>query len=85
MVTLDIGASAGSYTDYVKLFMNILTGLVVAGSIFRSTLAGLSYMSSNDQSLGEFLKKLRKVIIAAILCGGVPQIIKFIAIIYGGD
>jgi len=83
MVNLDIGASAGSYTDYVKLFMNILTGLVVAGAIFRSTLAGLSYLS-NDQPLDELLKKLRKVVIAAILCGSVPQIIKLIAVVYGG-
>jgi hypothetical protein len=83
MVILDIGASAGSYTDYVKLVMNILTGLVVAGAIFRSTLAGLSYLS-NDQSLGELLKKLRKIVIAAIMCGCIPQFIKLIAVTYGG-
>ncbi|SEU22218.1 hypothetical protein SAMN05443270_3455 [Lacrimispora sphenoides] len=83
MVNLDIGASAGSYIDYIKLFMNILTGLFIAGAIFRSVFAGLSCLS-NDQPLGEFLKKLKKIILAAILSGSIPQIIRLIAEAYGG-
>lgn len=83
MVILNIGASAGSYIDYVKLFMNILTGLFISGAIFRSVSAGLSCLS-NDQPVDEFLKKLKKIILAAILSGSIPQIIRLIAEAYGG-
>jgi len=78
MVTLEMGATAGSYTDYIKLFMNILTALVVAGSIFRAMLTGTSYLSG-DQPLEEFIKKLKKIVKAGILCGCAFQIISVIA------
>lgn len=83
MVTLDMGATAGSYTDYVRLFMNLLTALVVIGSIFRCVLVGLNYMSG-EQSLEELVKKIKKIVYAAILCGSIPQIIALIASAYGG-
>jgi len=83
VVTLDIGASADSYTDYVKMLMNLITALVVAGSVFRATITGLSCMSG-EQSLENFKKKLKKIIYAAILCGGIPQIFNLIAGVYGG-
>lgn len=83
MITLEMGASAGSYTDYIRIFMNLLTALVVVGSIFRCVAIGINYMSG-EQSLDELLKKLKKVITASILCGSVPQIIRIIAVAYGG-
>lgn len=82
MIILEMGASADSYTDYVWLFMNILTALVIAGSIFRCVAISINYMSG-EETLDELLKKLRKVITAAILCGSVPQIIRIIAVAYG--
>lgn len=83
MVTLDMGASADSYTDYIKMLMNIVTGLALAGSILRATITGISALSG-DQPLAEYIKKLKKIIYAAILCGGIPQIISLVASAYGG-
>lgn len=83
MVTLDMGASANSYTDYVKMLMNLITALVIAGSVFRATVTGISCLS-NEQPLGDYIKKVKKIIYAAILCGGIPQILNLIANLYSG-
>jgi hypothetical protein len=81
MITLEMGASASSYTDYIRLCMNIITALVVAGSIFRCLIVGINHMSS-EQSISDLIKKIQKIVYAAILCGGVPQLIGLIAEAY---
>ena len=82
MVTLEMGASASSYTDYVRLCMNIITALVVAGSIFRCIVVGLNHMS-DEKPIADLVTKIKKIVCAAILCASVPQIIGLIAKAYG--
>lgn len=82
MVNLEIGATASSYEAYIRLFMNIITGLVVVGTIIRCLIVSSNYLSG-EQPLSELGKKLKKIIFAAILCGSVPQIIRLIAVAYG--
>ncbi|WP_097006500.1 hypothetical protein [Lacrimispora amygdalina] len=81
MITLEMGASASSYTDYIRLLMNIITGLVVAGSILRCLIVGINHMS-NEQPINDLIKKIKNILYAAILCGSIPQIISLIAEAY---
>lgn len=81
MIILEMGASASSYTDYIKLCMNIITALVVVGSIYRCVIVGINHMSS-EQSINDLVKKIKKIVYAAVLCGSVPQLIGLIAEVY---
>ena len=84
MVTLDMGATADSYIAYVELFMDILTALIVVGSICRAIYVGMTCILG-EQPIDDCVKKCKKIIIAAILSGRVPQIISIVAQAYGGS